>query len=340
MISQGCPAAGFDTIAGIMLTSEKQSLLDAPLKRWFPLKLETILVALLLLAAVVSRFYNLGARTVSHDEVNHVTPAYSLYSGNGYQYDPLSHGPLQFHMMALSYALFGDNDFTTRIPAATFSVAAILLAVFAFRRYLGRVGAFVAGLLLLISPFNLFYGRYERNEAFIVVWALLILYAILRYLERGETWVLFLFTLANALHFTDKATSYLFAAEEFLFLVVYFIHRLNRREWPQIDRRRSFFFALVLGLILLAGAAGLYLTQKPLTGLPIKIGLGVLAAGGLAALVWSAVETVKSFGWGESTFRAFPEPVDAAGYIRSAAFWAQSRSLCWDIPLSITATTE
>ena len=120
---------------------ENKSLLDIPLKRWFPVNLETLLIVLLLLAAVVSRFYKLGERTVSHDEVNHVTPAYSLYHGQGYQYNPLSHGPLQFHMMALSDALFGDNDFTTRVPAATFSVAAIVLAVFRFRRYLGRVGA-------------------------------------------------------------------------------------------------------------------------------------------------------------------------------------------------------
>src|SRR5512140_3772825 len=95
-------------------TTEKTSILDIPLKRWFPADLETLLIILLLLTAFVSRFYGLGDRTVSHDEVNHVTPAYSLYTGNGYQYDPLSHGPLQFHMMALSYSLFGDNDFTTR----------------------------------------------------------------------------------------------------------------------------------------------------------------------------------------------------------------------------------
>src|SRR5512144_372277 len=132
-----------------MASSLHSSKLDIPLKRWFPANLETLLIVLLLLAAVVSRFYDLGVRTVSHDEVNHVTPAYSLYTGSGYQYDPLSHGPLQFHMMALSYGLFGDNDFTTRIPAAVFSVAAITIAVFAFRRYLGRVGAIVAGLLFL-----------------------------------------------------------------------------------------------------------------------------------------------------------------------------------------------
>ena len=201
----------------MMPTPEKPAILDILLKRWFPLNVETLLVVLLLAAAIVSRFYDLGAMTITFDEVNHVVPSFSLYSGNGFKVDPLSHGPIQIHMMALSYALFGDNDFTTRIPAAVLSVVAILVAVFLFRRYLGRTGALVAGALIIISPLMLFYARYARNESYIVLWGILTIYSILRYLDRGEAWALFLFTAVNALHFTDKATSYLFAAEELIF---------------------------------------------------------------------------------------------------------------------------
>ena len=86
---------------------------------------------------------------MSHDEVNHVVPSYDLYQGRGYRHDPVTHGPFQFHIVALSYFLFGDNDFSSRIPAATFSVAAIAFVLFAFRRYLGRSGALIAGLLVL-----------------------------------------------------------------------------------------------------------------------------------------------------------------------------------------------
>ncbi len=287
----------FGTIAGMMPTTEKQSILDAPLKRWFPATLETLLVILLLLAAFVSRFYNLGARAMSHDEINHVVPTFSLYSGNGYQYDPMSHGPLQFHMMALSYALFGDNDFTTRIPAALFSVATIALAMLAFRRYLGRTGAILAGLLFLISPIMLFYGRYARNESYIVVWGLLTLYSTLRYLEHGKSWTLFLFTAVNALHFTDKATAYMFAGEMFIFLAAYFVDRMARREWPQANRRKSFLLGLILAVALFAGAGVVFLALKPLASLVSKLALAGLAAAGVGALVWSGVELVRSFGW-------------------------------------------
>jgi uncharacterized protein (TIGR03663 family) len=291
------------TIAGMMPTSEKQSLLDIPLKRWFPATLETLLVALLLVAAIFSRFYNLGARTMSHDEINHVVPTFSLYSGNGYQYDPMSHGPLQFHMMALSYALFGDNDFTTRIPAALFSVATIVLAMLAFRRYLGRSGAILAGLLFLISPLMLFYGRYARNEAYIVVWGLLTLYTTLRYLEHGKSWTLFLFTAVNAMHFTDKATAYMFAGELFIFLAAYFVDRMSRRQWPQANRRTSFLLGIGLAILLLVGAVGFFLTHKPTSETtieqlrPVLIVVGILAAGGAGALAWSVVALVRSFGW-------------------------------------------
>ena len=230
-------------------------------------------------------------------------PSYSLYSGTGYQYDPMSHGPLQFHMMALSFALFGDNDFTTRIPAALLSVVTIGVAIFAFRRYLGRTGALVAGALIIISPLMLFYARYARNESYIVLWGILTLYAILRYLERGETWALFLFTAVNMLHFTDKATSYMFAAEEFLFLAAYFIDRMSRRQWIQPRRRANFLLGLALTIVLVAAGAGFYLTHKPAADTPVEQTrimitlVSLLMAGGAGTLVWSGVEMVRGLGW-------------------------------------------
>jgi len=273
------------------------SKLDTPLKRWFPANLETLFIGIILLAALISRFYNLGAMTITFDEVNHVTPSDSLYSGKGYSYDPMSHGPLQFHMISLSYALFGDNDFTTRIPAALCSIASIVIALFLFKRYLGRTGALAAGALFLISPYMLFYGRYARNEAYIVVWGLLTLYSILRYLEKGEAWVLFLFTLANAVHFTDKTTSFMYAGQEFIFLLAVFVERFSRLTWPEKSRRWNFFLSLIVFVLLTGAAAALYISQKPLTGLPIKLGLAMLGVGAIASLVIAGFTLVRSFGW-------------------------------------------
>ncbi|MCS7011599.1 MAG: TIGR03663 family protein, partial [Anaerolineales bacterium] len=273
------------------------SLLDTPLKKWIPLSYENLLATFILVLAVISRFYDLGARAMSHDEINHVVPTYNLYTGYGYTYDPMSHGPLQFHLIGLSYALFGDNDYTTRIPAALFGVATVAVGLLLFRRYLGRVGAIAAGLLLLISPYLLFYGRYARNEIFIVLWALLLLYSTLRYLERGERWGLVLFVLTNALHFTDKATSYMFAGGIFIFLFFYFIDQAAHRSWTSSTERTRFLLGIALFILLSTTIGVTYLLLKPetsnapfpLAGIVLLVGLGILAGGMLVLATLSAV---------------------------------------------------
>jgi DNA-binding beta-propeller fold protein YncE len=238
---------------------------------------------------------------MSHDEINHVVPSYEYSQGRGYAYNPMTHGPLQFHLIALSYFLLGDDDFTSRIPAALFSVATVGVALFGFRRFLGRVGALAAGLLLVISPYLLFYGRYARNEAFIVLWGLLTLYAILRYLERGERGALALFAAVNALHFTDKATAYIFAAEELLFLLGYFLYQVGRREWAGSLQYRRFLLGLLAAVTGWTLAGGLYLLSRGAApvlgrwagGLALALGLAGLAGVGAAA-----VFLVRGLGWG------------------------------------------
>jgi len=241
----------------------KPGKLDFPLSKFIPWNLETFLVIIIIALAIVSRFDNLGARVLSHDEINHVIPSYDYYTGNGYHYDPMSHGPLQYHLVALSFFLFGDNDFSFRIPAALFSVATILIALLAFRKYLGKVGALAAGVMFLISPYMLFYGRYQRNEAFIVVWGILTIYSILRYLETGHKRFLVLFTVINALHFIDKSTSYIFAAEELIFFAGYLFDRLLSKPWVDGKAKRLFLLHIA-GMLISAVLIGLlYYIFKP-----------------------------------------------------------------------------
>ena len=258
---------------------------------------ETLLIIALIILAITTRLVDLGARTMSHDEINHVVPAYDYFQGRTYNYDPVTHGPFQFHMMALSYFLFGDSDFTSRLPHALFGIFSIAFTLIFFRRYLGRTGAIAAGIFLIASPYMLFYGRYARNEIFIVVWGLLTLYTILRYLEEGDFSMLYLFTAVNALHFTDKATSYIFAGLELFFLTAYLLYRITRTRWVDETRYRTFLAealdvsvediqAMVLGghgdtmvpLISYTTVSGIPVTQllakEPLTGEQIRAALG------------------------------------------------------------------
>ena len=218
--------------------------------------IEHLLVVLIIIAAVISRFYAVGLRVMSHDEVNHVVPSFDLYQGRGYAHDPVTHGPLQFHLLAASYFLMGDSDFASRVPAALFSIATVVFVLFAFRRYLGRTGALLAGLFFLISPYMLFYGRYTRNEAFVALFGVVMLYAVLRYLETGRYSNLYLFTIVLALHFTTKETAFIYTAQLLIFLAVLFLRDVIRKEWVSQSRRDVFVFTMLAVLLFLAIALG------------------------------------------------------------------------------------
>ena len=282
--------------------------------------LENFLVVLILVLALVSRFAMLGERVMSHDEVNHVVPSYDLYQGRGYRHDPVTHGPFQFHVVALSYFLFGDSDFSSRVPAATFSVAAVAFVLFAYRRYLGRAGALIAGALFLISPFLLFYGRYTRNEAFIELIAVVLLYAILHYLEKGDRASLFLVTIATVMHFIVKETAFIYTAESLIFLFVIFLIEARRALRDRPERYNRFlllmclallFFAVALGAVMVK--AGTSATATPTTGpqvptpalsgspldqnhLRLYLELGSVALAGVLGL-WGMFTLARELGW-------------------------------------------
>lgn len=288
----------------MMDSSERSSWLDQPvLRSGTTIRLQTVLIALILIVTVFSRFYILGERVMSHDEVNHVVPSYSLYEGNGYVHDPVTHGPMQFHLLALSYFLFGDNDFTSRIPSALFSIATVACVLFLFPRYLGRVGALLAGLFFMISPYMLFYGRYTRNESFVALFGVLTIYAVLRYLEKGEHKMLYLLTAVTALHYCTKETSFIYSAILLVFLALVFLNDLVRYRWPD-TRRLSLFvilMALALTFVALAIGVGAYNAGAVKMGREVTAGLKILdVAAVLAALgagVFGLVVLVKSLGW-------------------------------------------
>ena len=217
--------------------------------------IEAVIFAIILLAAVITRFYDLGSRVMSHDESLITYFSWLLYKGNGYQHTPMMHGPLEFYLTALSYFLFGPSDFTARIPPALFSIATIWM-VWYWRRYLGKAGALIAGFLMAISPYMLFYGRYARNEVYGSFSGVVMLYVILRYLETGQRRYIYLVTAALILHFVDKSTAFIYAAQALVFLASYFIIRIMRHPWADIGAYRAFIVTLSATVLLIAAALG------------------------------------------------------------------------------------
>jgi uncharacterized protein (TIGR03663 family) len=301
---------------------QKQNWLERPIHPALPnLTNEIVIFAAVILLAIITRFYDLGSRVMSHDESLHTYFSWLLYRGQGYEHSPMMHGPLQFHMVALTYFLFGASDFTSRIPAALFSIA-IVGMVWYWRRYLGKWGALIAGVLMVISPYMLYYGRYVRNESFVGLSGIIMLYAILRHLEVGGKKYLLLLSAALALHFLTKETSFIYTAQALLFLAIYFIAQVTRRPWKDSEKEyRSFIIAMGIA-VLFAGLTigyGLYIRDAAVitggeTAMPsdpnamgesplaqpsagISPTVIVLALAVLISLVFAAVYLVRGYTW-------------------------------------------
>lgn len=254
----------------------KKTWLDKPVFRSPVITLEMLAFALILIVAIFTRLYMLEPRVMSHDETSHTYFSWLYYKGNGYAHDPVTHGPLQFHLVALSYFLFGDSDTTARIPAALFSIATVAF-MWAYRRYMGRFGALIAALLLTISPFMLYYGRYVRNEAFVAFFGVVMLWSMLRYLDTSRNKYLYIFTAVTVLHFCTKETSFIYSAQALLFLALYLVVRLTKRSWNRPGFRTNFLYALILSLLMLTvGVAIRSLAAK--TTLPDQLKYPVFAS--------------------------------------------------------------
>ncbi len=256
------------------MTAKSESLpkrisLDTPITHLFALNWEIALYAAMFVVAVVTRFYNLGARVMSHDESLHTLYSWNLYAGKGYQHDPLMHGPFLFHINALIYFLFGDNDFTARISVALFGCALVILPYW-FRPWLGRVGALSTAFMLLISPGILYYSRYIRNEAYVNVWTLLMILAFFQYMRtRAARW-LYVGALAVSLMVATKEVAYIHGFIGITFIVMAFL-------WESLPAfRRQMLNYVLLGLMfaLIAATTYMVIQADELTVIPAEDGSG------------------------------------------------------------------
>lgn len=241
---------------------EPDSWLNRPVFNQKKITVELVIFFLIVGLGIVSRFYDLGSRVMSHDENTHVYYSWRLYTGEGFMHDPLMHGTFLFHVVAASYFMFGDNDFTAKIPSVLCSILTIIM-MWKYRRYLGKAGAGVAAVLFLISPYMLFYGRYVRNEAYVALFSVVSLWAILRYLETGQAKYTYWLSVSLVLHFTAKETSFIFAAQALLFLFFYQIFQLVRKTWQKPEKQNYFVILFLAGILLLSIAGSVWLITKP-----------------------------------------------------------------------------
>lgn len=177
------------------------------LLRWAPFW------GVILLGAIL-RFWGLGDKPLHHDESLHayyswqlmlnmqhwtwcINPPASNPGYSCYAYNPLLHGPFQFHAIALVYSIShwlgapdnGINTFTVRIPAATLGTLIVGLPYF-LRDYTGKWGAWLACLMLAVSPSIVYFSRFAREDIYFAAFTLVMMVGVARYVrDRKMRWL-------------------------------------------------------------------------------------------------------------------------------------------------------
>ncbi|GCE03776.1 hypothetical protein KDAU_11050 [Dictyobacter aurantiacus] len=194
---------------------------------------------LVFLLGAALRFWQLGIKPLHHDESLHAYYSLQLLHNLEnwkscfdqtmacYHYDPLLHGPFQFHIIAFVYQCcqwlglpdHGVNTTTVRIAAATLGTVLVVLPYF-LRDYLGKMGAWLACLLLAVSPGMVYYSRFAREDIYMAFFTLLLVVAAGRYMrDRRKGWFI-TGTVAFVLSYATKEATFLSIAIFGSFLLV------------------------------------------------------------------------------------------------------------------------
>jgi 4-amino-4-deoxy-L-arabinose transferase-like glycosyltransferase len=95
--------------------------------------------------------------------------------------------PLALWVQALSVRAFGYHPLSVLVPQALMGVASVALVYDLVRRRFGRVGGFVAGLALALTPITVAVSRHNNPDALLVLCCVAALWFAVRALEDGST---------------------------------------------------------------------------------------------------------------------------------------------------------
>lgn len=149
------------------------------------------LLALVVVAAAIIRFVDLGRLPLSSVEAETALAPWRLWSPDGEPGALVS--PVYFTLTSLVTQLFGFSDGVMRFTPALFGVAMVGLP-WLLKERLGRLGTLTFSLLLAVSPLHSAISRTAGGEAIALFALLLIFVAWLRFRETAsQRWLLTLF---------------------------------------------------------------------------------------------------------------------------------------------------
>jgi len=215
-----------------------------------------IFSAAIVVFAIISRFIFLGDKPLHHDEGMLSYFAWRLLDAKEYTYTPQIHSPILFYVQALLYFVLGVNDTISKVGPAIFGVALVSIPLF-FHRLLSKRVAILISIGFLISPITLYYSRFLVHTTMVIVFWLLTVLFIYKYIKDQKTSTLYLAFGSLAFAFGTSETSYIFLAVVGLYLLTLFLvfpksakHNFQRLKNLVFDNYLDFITAFLIFVLI------------------------------------------------------------------------------------------
>lgn len=164
------------------------------------------------------------------------------YGATGvFEYRPVTHGPLLYHVDRVLFDLLGPSDFVARFPVAVVG-GCLPLAAWLFRDHLRDGEVLALGALLAANPVLVYYSRFVRNDVLVAAFAFVALGYLVRTRHSGDPRYLYAASTFGALAFASKANAPLYVVFWLAAALVVadqraFLRAVARR--PVFDHRRG-----------------------------------------------------------------------------------------------------
>lgn len=225
----------------------------------------------IIILAFCLRFYDLASKPLHHDESLYGVYCWRFFTGEGYKYDPMMHGPFMFHFQWLIFFLFGVGDFSVRIAPALFG-SLMVAGTYYLKDALGKAGALCAALIFTFSPTHLYFSRFMRHDIYSAFFTFAVVVCGILYARTFHKRYLYLTLASLSLMFCVKENAYIHAFIFMTFILLQDTLRifLTRRIAAQ-EKIAHFFWLVSTGLVGVPVLILVYFLKHPVPKLLLRL---------------------------------------------------------------------
>jgi len=215
---------------------------------------ENYLIILILLLGLLLRIYNLGAESVWLDEaVSAEVAKLSIMEQIRWMMDMNDNNPpLYYLLLHFWVSLFGDSEFSLRLPSAILGSCSVLMIYTVGKMLFSRTVGTLSSLILAISVFHIEYSQEARAYSLMAFLTLLSFYFFIRTIGGSKKAYTIAYVISSVLLMYSHFYGVFFIVAQNIFC---FTRYLTQRDVFKISLGKWIKLEFIIGLLFIPGLA-------------------------------------------------------------------------------------